>query len=255
MNKKKLRQLEILSYLEIMEEVSVEELSIKHNISEVSIRRDLEELEQEGNLIRTHGGARRIIESPHIAKNFKERAERMLKEKELIVDRVAEMIPDGSTITLESGTTNWLLAKRLKRKKQLTVATSSIRIMEELYNAPDIKLLVTGGKFRERNMDFVGAKAVDFMKDFYSDLAIITCDSIRPGLGVYKLDEDSADIAKSIVSSAKQIYVVADHSKINANGPYRFLPSEKVDILFTDSNILPANKEKMKNECYKIIYC
>lgn len=255
MSKKKLRQNEILNCLGLKEDVSVEELSEKYGMTEATIRRDLEELEQEGRLIRTHGGARIISDDPITAKNFKERRKTMLKEKEAIINKVAGMIPDGAVITLDNGTTSWLLAKNLKHKNNLTVITNSIQVLEELYDAQGIKLMMTGGTFRERNMDFIGVKAVDFLRDIYSDIAILTCDSVRPGFGFYKLSELSAEIAKAMVAHAKKIYVISDHSKVDANGPYRILSPNEVDIFFTDSNIPQADREKLNNEAYKTIYC
>lgn len=255
MNKKKIRQNDIFTNLQIKEEASVEELSAMYGICEATIRRDLEEMEHAGLIIRTHGGARFVSDIPRFAKKFEDRSKKMQEEKDAIVDEVAKRIPDGAVITLDNGTTSWLLAKRLKLKKNLTVATNSMQIMQELCSVEDMKLIVSGGTYRQRNMDIIGAKVVDFFRDIYADFAILTCDGVRAGLGSFKLSETSAEIGKAMVSSARSVFVIADHSKIDASGSFRFSFPDEVDVFFTDANTQNIEREKLKNECYKIVYC
>ncbi|MFF2447409.1 DeoR/GlpR family DNA-binding transcription regulator [Neobacillus sp. NPDC058068] len=255
MNKKKVRQNEIISKLKIKDVLSVEEIAATFNITEATVRRDLEELEQEGHIVRIHGGARISQEDPSLIKTFKERTHNMIKEKERIADKVAALIPDHSIITLDNGTTAWLVAKRLKQKKDLTIVTNSLLILDELIDTEGIHLLMAGGTFRKRNYDFIGEKAVHFLSDIYSDIAVLTCDSFRPGLGFYKLSEASAEIAKAAVHSSKKVIVLADHTKLNATGSHRYLIPEKVDSLFTDCNMAQSDKNLLQSECYKTIYC
>jgi len=255
MNKKRSRQNKILLSLTRKDTVTVEELAAEFGLSEATIRRDLEELEQEGRIVRTRGGARTLSGLPEIAKKFEERSRIRLEEKRTIVDEVEKRIPGGSVLILDNGTTSWLLAKRLKEKENLTVATNSLPIIEELGSAGDIKLFVAGGLFRPRNLDFIGIKAVDFFRDLYADIAVITCDSVRPGLGFYKISETSAEIARAMAASAKTVYVIADHSKIDASASFRFLKPEETDALFIDALTPEEDRRKMQEEIYTIIYC
>lgn len=255
MSKKRLRQNKIIDLLEKKKSLSVEEMALSFEITEATIRRDLEVLEREGKIIRTHGGARIVQEDPSIAKPFGDRWKDMLEEKEAIVNKVAKVIPDGSVITLDNGTTAWLLAKQLKDKEELTVITNSLLITQELYDEEKIKLLMTGGTFRRRNFDFVGEKTVNFLREIYSDIAILTCDSFRPGLGFYKRSESSAEIAKAATEFTNKVYILADHTKINAEGSHKFTDSEQVEIFFTDSNILEKDKKLLKKERCNIFFC
>jgi len=255
MNKKKIRQREIVTKLKVKEVLTVEEISSLFKITEATVRRDLEDLEREGEIVRIHGGARITQEEPSFIKSFKERTENMTLEKERIADRVAEMIPDNTIITLDNGTTAWLLAKRLKQKRGITIVTNSILIINEMIDTEGINLLITGGTFRKRNYDFVGEKAVSYLNEIYSDIAVLTCDSFRPGMGFYKLSEASAEIAKAAVQSTKKVIVLADHTKLDSDGFHRFLVPDNVDILFTDSMISSSNKELISSEPYQTIYC
>jgi DeoR/GlpR family transcriptional regulator of sugar metabolism len=255
MNKKRSRHNKILQSLDLGDNIAIEELASEFGLSEATIRRDLEELEREGRIVRTRGGARTLSGLPEIAKKFEERSRIRLEEKKLIIDEIEELIPGGCVLTLDNGTTSWLLAKRLKQKKNLTVATHSLPIIEELGSAGDINLLVSGGIFRQRNLDFTGIKAVDFFRDIYADIAVITCDSVKPGLGFYKISEASAEIARAMAASAKTVYIIADHTKIDAAASFRFLKPEEADTFFTDSLTPEADRKKMSDECYTIVYC
>ena len=133
--------------------------------------------------------------------------------------------------------------------------TNSLPIIEELGSAGDIKLLVAGGIFRQRNLDFTGIKTVDFFRDLYADISVLTCDSVKPGIGFYKISETSAEIARAMAVSAKTVYIIADHSKIDAAASFRYLKPEEADSLFTDSLAPEPDRKKLKSECYKIIYC
>jgi len=255
MNKKEMRQAQIVDLLEIKKEVKVDEIASSFNMTEATIRRDLEILEKDGYLIRTHGGARNLEGETNTAKSFYDRKQYNLEEKLEIVRQVERIIPDDSILTLDNGTTAWLLAKHLKNKKGLKVITNSVLIMEELYDAKNIELLVTGGTFRKRNFDFTGDKTIEFLRSLYSDIAILTCDSYRPSLGFYKLSESSSEIAKAAMDSAKKVFVLADHTKVDADGPFKFSDPEAVDAFFTDTSTLANHKMRLKEEKCDIYYC
>lgn len=255
MSKKGSRQSRILAGLEIRDNVAIEDLAAEFGISEATARRDLEDLETAGRIVRTRGGARLLSGLPEIAKKFGERSRIRLAEKTLIVNEAEKHIPPGSVVFLDNGTTGWLLAKRLKHKENLTVATNSLPVIEELGGAEDLRLLVSGGVFRRRNLDFTGPRAVEFFRDISADIAVITCDAFKPGLGLYKLSDSSADIARAMAASAKTVFLIADHTKIGAAGAYRYLKPEEVDVFFLDSGTPEDIRNIMKDEPFRIIYC
>jgi DeoR family transcriptional regulator of aga operon/DeoR family fructose operon transcriptional repressor len=233
----------------------VEELSAEFGISEATIRRDLGEMERTGRVIRVRGGARILTGLPDIARKFEERGRARLAEKTRIAAEAEKHIPDGGVVILDNGTTSWLLAKRLKSKKNLTVATSSLPIVEELGSAGDMRILLSGGIFRQRNLDFTGSRAIDFFRDLSADIAVMTCDAVKPFLGLYKLSDSSAAIARAMTAAARKIYVIADHSKIDASGTYRFLRPGEVDLFFMDSGAAEETRVKMKEGSFNVIYC
>jgi DeoR family transcriptional regulator of aga operon len=255
LNKKQARHRRILHGLETREQASVEELTSEFSLSEATIRRDLEELEQAGHIIRVRGGARILTGLPGIAREFEERNRINMAEKKRIVCEVEKFISDNSVVSIDGGTTSWLLAKRLKGKKNLTVLTHSLSVAEELSGAA-VRLLVSGGLFRQRNLDFIGARVLSFYEEIRADIAVVVCDAIKPASGIYKLSEDSADIARTMSKAAERVFVIADHSKINAAGTYRCLRPENVDMLFMGGGVSEENLLTVKKSFFnKVVYC
>jgi DeoR/GlpR family transcriptional regulator of sugar metabolism len=255
LNKKQTRHRRILRGLETREHASVEELTSEFSLSEATIRRDLEELEQAGHIIRIRGGARILTGLPRIAREFEERNRLHMAEKNRIVSEVEKFISDNMVISIDGGTTGWLLAKKLKEKKNLTVLTHSLPVAEELSGAP-VKLLVSGGFLRQRNIDFIGTRVLSFYEEISADIAIVVCDAIKPAFGIYKLSEDSAGIARTMSAAAERVFVIADHSKIGAVGTYRCLRPENVDMLFMDCGVSEENRVAVKKSFLnKVVYC
>jgi DeoR/GlpR family transcriptional regulator of sugar metabolism len=255
LNKKEVRHRRILRGLETKDQASVEELTTEFGLSEATIRRDLEEMEQAGRIIRVRGGARIISALPGIARKFGERSKTHLDEKNRIVAEVEKHIPDGSVVILDNGTTSWLLAKRLKHKKNLTIITNSLPIVEELGESGDMKILLSGGSFRQRNLDFTGPATVGFFREISADIAVMTCDSVKPSLGVYKQSVESAEIARAMTATTEKVYVIADHSKISAPGTFRCLKPEEVDVFFMDSGAPEDIRQSMEKDYFSTVYC
>jgi DeoR/GlpR family transcriptional regulator of sugar metabolism len=255
LNKKQARHQRILHGLETREQASVEELTAEFGLSEATIRRDLEEMEQAGRIIRVRGGARILLGLPGIIRKFGERSKTNLDKKSLIVAEAEKHIPEGSVVILDNGTTSWLLAKRLRQKKNLTIITNSLPIVEELGESGDIRILLSGGLFRQRNLDFTGAATVRFFREISADIAVMTCDSIKPGLGIYKQSEESAEIARAMTATSEKVYLIADHSKIGAAGTYRCLQPGEVDMFFMDSGAPEDLRAYMEKEYLTINFC
>ncbi|MDR2479771.1 MAG: DeoR/GlpR family DNA-binding transcription regulator [Treponema sp.] len=256
-SKKLQRQNQIMQSLEFRRQMTatVEELAAEFSLSPATIRRDLEKLETRGRIVRVMGGVRLLPMYPVVARNFEERSRINQPEKMRIVEKAIEYIPDNSVVILDNGTTSWLLSKKLKGKKNLTVITSSLPIVETLGKDNDIRLMMPGGVFRQRNLDFTGSRITEFFNDICADVAVMTCDSILPAKGVYKIDESSAILGHAMINAARQVFVVASHTKIGAYGTFRFLTPEKIGILFTGSGAPHNVTEQLKNGAFKTIYC
>ena len=207
------RQQKIEELIKQKASVQVNELALEFNVSESTIRRDLQEMETKGFLIRTHGGAMEVSRLNY-EMSFKEKEIENISDKQKIGEIAAAMIEDGDTIILDSGTTTLEIAKRITAKS-VTVITNSIDIALEISNKENIELIVAGGSLRHTTRAMVGPIAENVIKNFRVDKAFIGVNGISIKAGFTTPNFLEAQIKKTIIEVAKRSIIVADRSKFN----------------------------------------
>jgi len=231
------RRAAILRSIEERNSVTVAQLCEELEVSDMTIRRDLREMEIQGLLRRVHGGAMKIIrhsyEPPYIVR------ETQLREvKQQIGKKAAELITTSDIIALDSGTTTLEIARALNGQRELTVITGSLPIINEIVSryslASDIRLIVSGGIVRPREMSMIGHHPERLYAELHVDKAFIAVGgiSLDQGLTTYNLDE--ALVTRTMISTADQVIVVADGSKFNRVTFASITPLSEVDVLVTD---------------------
>ena len=246
------RKDKILCALRTNNIVKVPALAKALKVSEVTIRRDLARLEKEGFLIRAYGGAISKEKVGHEF-SFQEKLERNKAEKERISKFAATLIQKGDTIFLDTGTTTLHIARALKFRNDLKVVTNSLYVIYELSSAKDIEVILLGGIFRPRSSDLVGPMTEENLIQFYADKAFLGADSITLSNGLMTTDIQTAKIAKMMAESAKEVIVVADHTKFDKRSFVRFAPITKVDKIITSRGIKNSYRNAYKNKGIEII--
>ena len=177
------RKNEILAILQKEQRVLVAELSLRYNVTEETIRRDLEKLEKEGYVKKTYGGAV-LNKNSTTDMPLKIREKTNRKEKQKIAQKVASLIEEGECIMLDSSSTSLLIAQELKKKKKLTVITNSVEVLIELSGCEGIKAISTGGILRDSSLSLVGKAAQDVLSRYNVDKAVLSCKGIDIEKGV-----------------------------------------------------------------------
>lgn len=219
--------------------LSVEQISTQFAISIATARRDLEMLEKQGRLRRTHGGA--IAVEPLLYEpfrhdsSFQEQIDRHAEEKRRIAMAAAELIADGDTIALTAGTTTTQVTRSIPPRMGVTVVTNTVNIAMELSQRKDIDVLVTGGFLRGDWFSLVGQTAMHTVGQLVFDKMFIGVNGIDIRWGLTTFNADEAAINRAMVSRAKQRIVVADHAKLGLSATYQFWDIEHIDMLITDS--------------------
>jgi DeoR/GlpR family transcriptional regulator of sugar metabolism len=192
--------------------ITVSDLSVRFEVSEATIRRDLEELDGMGWIQRTHGGAIRI-ERADREPPMLQRIDELHLEKQRIGQAAASLIQGGETIFLGSGTTVLEIARHLPHDIYLTVITNSLPVVNELAARPHVELLVIGGMLRPSELSMVGHIAEQAVREFRADRVFMGMRAIdaRHGFTNDYLPETMTD--RAILAIAPQIIVVADHDK------------------------------------------
>ncbi len=228
------RQLRIRRLIERNGRATVAELSEMFGVSEATIRRDLEELDGEGWIRRTHGGAIRVERAsrePPMLQRMEEQAE----EKRRIGRATADLIRDGETVFLGSGTTVLEVARCLHDKQNLTVITNALSVVNELATDPTITLIVIGGLFRQSELSMIGHIAEQAIRELRADKAIMGMRAIdvRHGFTNDHLPETMTD--RAIMEIAPEVIIVADHTKFGRVSTALVGPVRMANRIISDS--------------------
>lgn len=246
--KKEERQEQILNMLSSAEQITVSEIMNSLSVSDMTVRRDLNELSQRGLLIRTHGGARAMTgmglayERSHAEKKSLHEYEK----KEIAV-MAASMISDGETIFLGPGTTPEQIACCLADRK-IRVVTNSLPVFEILNENPDVDLILTGGEYRANTGAFVGSVALCALENMRFSKAFISVNGIVQN-AVYTYSEAEGIIQKYALDSAAEKILATDASKFGSYDFYEFYRLSDFDHIITDSSADPGLLDELGRSC------
>ncbi len=229
------RHQQILSMLEAQGEVKIRELARQFGVSTMTIRRDLEGLEQEGLLLRTHGGA--IIpaggenELPLINKQASHQ-----REKQEIAETALGWISPGMSLILDAGSTTAALAMRLSEKAPLTVVTTDLEIAKALSDVPDIDVFVTGGAVKGGVYRLEGEYTLHLLRAVAADIAFIGCDGFTEEFA-YSNTMAQASLKQAMMSAAAQRVLLADASKFGHAAFSKVAPTLDFEAVISDADL------------------
>jgi DeoR family transcriptional regulator of aga operon len=239
------RRMVILKQLEKDDQVNVFELSRQFKVSEVTIRKDLKHFEKKNILIRSRGGAMKqsLI---NIDLSIYDRRRQNIKLKQAIGAAAANLVRNGETILLDTGTTIMELAKHLPKKIDLTVITNSVDITVRLAEYPGIRVIMPGGILRRNSLALVGEQAAESLRSFYCDKYFLSADGIDIERGMMTTNIEEASLARINIRNSKKVFALIDSSKFLSKGITSIAPLAELDTLVTDSGIPTAILHEIK---------
>jgi len=227
----------ILTSLQETGTVVVEDLAEQLKVSVVTIRRDLDQLEQQGLLRRTHGGAVSI--EPFFYEPFKKdrsflaQVERQANEKRRIGRAAAAIITPGETIAITPGTTTAEIIRGLPLN--ITVVTNTANIAMELSKRKDVNVFVTGGRLHGEWFSLVGPTAIRSLENMLIHTMFLGADGVDPKWGVSCYSSDEAELNSAMVQLSRRHIAVVDHTKLNVVANYRICEIGILTTLITDT--------------------
>lgn len=225
--------------------VSVKHLKEVLDVTDMTIRRDLIDLEKQGLLTRVHGGAHKKVRDRLNEASHKEKTLLNIEEKKAIARKCADLIADGDTIFIGSGTTTDFIGDYLDHKN-ISIVTNSLSIFEKLKDQPNFDLLLIGGRYRVKTQTFVGQFANKLLREIKVSKAFIGVNGID-GHDVTTANEEEGNGNAIILNNAIKKYIVADNSKFDSYSFYSFYRLDDVDAIVTDDYLTPAIKEKYQS--------
>lgn len=233
-------------------QAKVFELGRIFKVSEVTIRQDLEKLEEEGLVVREHGGAH-LKNIGLSVRNIELLSKENMAEKEAIAKKAAELVRDGDTIILDSGSTTTEIAKQLNGYTNLTVITNALNIALILGVDPGINLVLTGGEFKAPTLSLTGQKAADSLEGLHVDKLFLATAGITLKSGLTYPSISDLVVKKAMIESADQVYLVADSGKIGKSAFASLGALSLIDYLITDSKIKEEDIALFSKHAIKLI--
>ncbi|MCI6675023.1 MAG: DeoR/GlpR family DNA-binding transcription regulator [Spirochaetaceae bacterium] len=226
------RKQAILQLLQEKESIHVDELTERFGVSKVTIRGDLDILQQKGLLVRTHGGAM-LPEKRDFIRIISHTMHESTKEKDEIARLAASLVSSGQAIIIDSGSTTMHMAKYLV-DKQVTVATNSLLVMQQLMNEETVDLVLIGGSLRRFSMSAIGSIARSCLTQIHADWLFLGGSgySVEKGITCSNLVE--ADTKQAMIQNAERVCFVADSSKMGKVSFASVTDWSHIDVLVTD---------------------
>lgn len=226
------RQQSILERAREQGYVSIDELAQAFAVTPQTIRRDINQLADQGLLRRTHGGAASVGSSIQNTA-YAMRAGLMRDEKQRIAEAIAAQIPDHASLFINIGTTTEAIARALLNHSGLKIITNNLHVAALLSAKADFEVLLAGGTVRSDG-GVVGQAAVDFIRQFKVDYALVGISGIDEDGSLLDFDYQEVRVSQAIIDNARQVFLAADSSKFGRNAVVRLGPINLVDKVFSD---------------------
>lgn len=245
MNQRYTKLIEIVSQYG---KIEVNELAKLLGTSQVTIRKDLDYLSEKGILRRERGYA--LLKSKddinyHMAFHY--------EAKQKIAKAAANLVEDGETIIVESGSTCAMFAEQLVSvRKGIKIITNSSYIANFIKDNPNVEIILLGGNYQKNTQAVVGPMTKECVKYFHVDKIFVGIDGFSMETGFMGVDMIRSDTVRSMAASANHTYVLTESAKLEDAGSVPFLRTEDIYQLITDENVSPEIKSFLESKQVKI---
>jgi DeoR/GlpR family transcriptional regulator of sugar metabolism len=249
----------ILGLLKEKNQVSIADLASELQVSQITVRRDLEQLESSNQIIRIRGGAK-LLDSEHVEKDtnflnrrFHNQASVQQQEKKAIGSLAASIVQDDETILIDAGSTALELAKHLHQKKGVTAIVTTVNIAEELEGREGVTTIITGGLFRSRTTTLVNPIMDRMLTEIYADKVFIGVTAVSVNRGFTGNDFLESDVKRQLLKSGKEVYWLVDSTKINSISTIQVSPILPDHTIITDDGLPPDILRQLEHKCRVLV--
>ena len=230
------RHKKILELLNLHGAVMVSKLSTELGVTEETVRRDLEKLESQELLRRTHGGALPMAEGSYEFSLEKRKTLNVEVKKEL-ARKAVQYIATGDTVFLDASTTTFYMAKEIKNMKNVTVITNSLRVINELAGSEGVKVIAVGG-IVSKNQSLIGAMTENYItENYFADKMFFSSKGIGDNSIILEGNEQECFIKQRMIKNSRIRYYLCDKSKVGRVGYMRLATFEDIAYLITDAPV------------------
>ena len=235
---------EIAEILDKRGRMTLEQLEeVFPNVSQMTLRRDLFQLEEDGRVIRIRSGAMSVKEVQKVSgEAYTKKITTNTDAKIVIARKAAALIDEGTCIFVDGGTTAMYLSKELP-DINCTIFTNGIAVAMELAQKKNVNITVVGGQLMKDNLSTSSPASKDYFDLTNFEIAIVSATAFTPEQGFSCNSQIESDLLKIVFKKARQVYMMLDSSKIGKINPYTFAHIEDVDVLITDDHFPKEYKQ------------
>jgi DeoR family glycerol-3-phosphate regulon repressor len=240
------RQNEILAAVKSSGACSIVELATQLKVSDETIRRNVKPLVRDGLVEKVHGG---IVLNQNLEPEppFERRMNERIEEKKLISALLTEIIKDGDSIMLDTGSTTAYVARALRDRHNLSVVTNCTEIARTLARGPTNRVHICGGALRPDDWATFGSSAISFVRQFHVSYAILSIGGVTDSGEFMDYHLEEAEFSRAVIQQAHKAIVVADHTKFGSRNFAKVCDFEQVDMIVSD-RLPPGNIMALLNE-------
>ena len=232
------RQSEIVERARRTGRVMVEELALEFDVTPQTVRKDLNDLCERRILTRIHGGA--VFPSSTHNMLYEQRRQIAAAEKRAIGEAAAALIPDEASLFINIGTTTEAVSEALLGRSKLMVITNNINVANRMRPFPQFEVVIAGGVVRASDGGIIGEAAVDFIRQFKVDFAVIGTSAIDEDGALLDFDFREVKVAQAIMANARHVILVSDRTKFKRTAPVRIGHLSQITTFVTDVCDRPA---------------
>ena len=227
------RQQEILAILKEKNSATVEELASELFVSGATVRRDLKEMEKQGLIKRTHGGAMPFKDSTEDS-SFALREQENTSAKRTIAHLASKLISNGDSVFLDSSTSSGALIPKLNGFPILSVTTTGIRNALLLSQTDHIRVYIAGGQILNHSNSIIGSDTVDYISRMHSDIAFMSCAGVDVNNGFTDSSTEQAKLKRQMRKNSKKVAMLVDSTKFGKTFLCTDFDFNEVDYLITE---------------------
>ncbi|WP_164217753.1 DeoR/GlpR family DNA-binding transcription regulator [Virgibacillus sp. YIM 98842] len=243
---KESRQNEIMELINEKGFIKVNDAADLLNVTKMTIRRDLLELEKQGEVVRIHGGAKLKTKDDYTELSHLEKVTLNVNEKKHVAKKAAELINENDAVFIGPGTTTEFIHDYIN-VDSATIITNSISIFNRFQDEQKFDVILIGGRLRERTKTFVGYFTSNWIKDIKVQKSFIGTNGIFNG-NITTADEEEGALQRTIIGNSHQNYIVSDSSKFGVEAFQVICSVNDVTAIITDDKVSDADKENYKGK-------
>lgn len=247
-----MRRMKILEWFQEEGSARVRTLSEAFGVSEVTVRQDLEKLENDGHIVREHGGAFLKSVSQQVAAMALHHMVNM-DAKKRIGAAAAALVSDGETIILDSGSTVTEIARGLDEREGLTVITNALNIALMLGGKPSFEVHISGGLFKPPTLSVSGESAAHYFSSMFAQKLFLATGAVSIEAGLTFPSLSDIPVKRAMIESASEVILVADSSKIGRRSFSSLGSIELLDIFVTDSGITDEDRKSFEDAGVRVL--